>query len=284
MTTETRGFGEFRDPIEEKLFENGETVLGVWGGTANEVELAAHLGFDFFSIDQMFTGIDWQKTEELIRTAQSVGISPTIRVQSYPWQGYDRRVVTDASRNMGIGGKYIRISFADSQEITECLDLAYENHRKIGHLYPYGEDSEENELYTYIIPLAETLESLEVMEELCELPEIKIFGLAAGDALPVVTDTEHPDYHDPAWWEFIDEAVKIGEKTDTVIASNVSFHPTEGSTSPYGPYGMEEVANRVVKLHNHGVKKITVQGIPFLCQLAAGEILDDIRNRIPWPN
>lgn len=284
MSTARNGFGTNRDPIKEKLLDKGKTVLGVWGGTANEVELAAHLGFDFFSIDQMFTGIGWEKTEELIRTAQSVGISPTIRLQSYPWQGYDRRVVTDASRNMGIGGKYIRISFAGKREITECLDLAYENHRKIGHLYPYGDEQNDEELYTYIIPLAETLESLEVMEELCELPEIKIFGLAAGDALPVVTDAENPDFHDPAWWDFVDEAVTIGEKTNTAIASNVSFHPTEGSRSSYGPYALDEVVNRVVKLENHGVSKITVQGIPFLFQLAAGELLDDIRNRIDWPN
>lgn len=284
MSPENHGFGAYRDPIAEKLLEKNQTVLGVWGGTANEIELAAHMGFDFFSIDQMFTGIGWEKTEELIRTAQSVGISPTIRLQSYPWQGYDRRVVTDASRNMGIGGKYIRISFADKREVMECLDLAYENHRKIGHLYPYGDAQDDDGLYTHIIPLAETLESLEVMEELCELAEIKIFGIAAGDALPVVTESDEPNYHDPAWWEFIDKAVKIGEKTDTVIGSNVSFHPSQGSSSSYGPYGMEEVVNRVVKLHNHGVKKITVQGIPFLFQLAAGDLLDDISDQITWPN
>lgn len=282
MSEEQGGSTPMRDPLEEKLLNNDQTVIGIWGGTPNEVELAAHLGFDFFSIDQMFTSNGWDKTEELIRTADASGITPTIRLQSYPWRGYDRRIVTDASRNMGLGAKYIRVSYSGKQEIEDCLELAYESHRKILHLYPYQEPRDNDGLYTYIIPLAETEPSLEAMEELCSLPEIQIFGIAAGDLAPVITGDENPDFHDPKWWDFIDEVVQIGEKTNTAIASNASFHPTENNQPPYGPYTLDELEDRVVKLHNHGVKKITVQGIPFLFQLAAGELVENLKTRIDW--
>ena len=59
-----------------RLIREGKTALGITIADVQMVELAAHLGFDWFMIDQMFTSNDWGKTQDLVRAGEAYGITP----------------------------------------------------------------------------------------------------------------------------------------------------------------------------------------------------------------
>ena len=63
-----------RNPLLENM-KSDKTSLGLYVNSPDMVELCSHLGFDWFMIDQMFTGLDWGKTQEMIRTGEAAGIS-----------------------------------------------------------------------------------------------------------------------------------------------------------------------------------------------------------------
>lgn len=277
------------DPLREKT-EAGKTAIGLYINDPNMVELAAHLGFDWFMLDQMFTSHGWEKTEELIRTAESVGITPVIRVQSYPWFGYDSRIPVDVSRNLGIGARYVMISNSGVEEIEKAAHLAHDYHRKVSHVYPFDEflpygdsksvtadeEDEDIQLEASIIPQPETKESLESLEETISIPEVEYCFLAMGDASQELTGSERPNFDDPIIWDFIDEAVELGKKHNTVIGANPSFARSGEDFT----YSLDVIEDRVVKLHEHGIRMIMAQGAPLYFQLAGGELLQNVSNRI----
>lgn len=287
MTSDSPVLTSFRDPLKEKT-EAGKAAIGLYINDPNMVELAAHMGFDWFMLDQMFTSHGWEKTEELIRTAESVGITPVVRVQSYPWLGYDPHVLVDVSRNMGLGADYIMISNSGTEEIENAIPLAYDYHKKVSHIFPFndylpfgddegGDDGDaEDEVRTFIIPQPESEGALESIEEVMELPEVQYCFLALGDASQELTGEDRPDWNDPRIWEYIDRVVEIGERTDTVIGGNPSFHRAGDDFT----YSLDVIEDRVVKLYDHGVQMIMAQAAPLYFQLAAGELLYNLEDRI----
>ena len=50
------------NPLLENL-KSGKPSIGLWINSPDMVELCGHMGFDYFLSDQMYTGIDWSKTE-----------------------------------------------------------------------------------------------------------------------------------------------------------------------------------------------------------------------------
>lgn len=295
MTSDSPALTSFRDPLAEKTAA-GEAAIGLYINDPNMVELAAHMGFDWFMIDQMFTSHGWEKTEMLIRTAESVGITPVVRVQSYPWLGYDPHVLVDVSRNMGIGANYIMISNSGTEEIENAIPLAYDWHKKVSHIFPFndylafgggdggGDDARDDgdetgasdAVRTQIIPQPESEGSLESVEEVMELPEVRYCFLALGDASQELTGEDRPDWNDPRIWEYIDRVVEIGERTDTVVGGNPSFHRTGTDFT----YSLSVLEDRIVKLSDHGVKMIMAQAAPFYFQLASGQLLAGLEDRL----
>lgn len=262
------------NPLAEKL-DTGESALGVWTSDPDMVELLAHLGFDWFMIDQMFTSNDWQKTEMLIRTGEAAGITPVVRVQSNPWMGVDPRIVVDVSRLQGIGAQYILVSHADISEIRQCAQVSHDWHRKALHVHPFDDFDQWNPSIekmsqeTFIIPHAESVPALEQMDETMAIPEVKQFFFAMTDASRELTKSEKPDWYNQELWSLVDHAVELGKRENVVVGANTSY-----------AYNMEEMANRVVRLHEHGVQMIMIQGAPFLFQVAIGHFMKDVRSRM----
>lgn len=264
----------WRDALGEKLAK-GQTALGIWIHDPWTVELAAHLGFDWFMIDQMFTSIDWPRTEELIRTGEAAGITPVVRVQSNPWIGYDPRIAVDVTRAAGIGAYHIFVSNSCKKEIEDCLLAAGDWHRKALHIHPFSSSKEwdrgvgEIERDTYIIPQPESSGALDEIEETLALPGVRMMFIAMSDASRKLLGTAEPDWYHPRIWELVDRLVAQAKAKGAVIGANTS----------YG-YSMAEMANRVVKLKEHGVKMIMVQGAHFLFQVAVGEFLKEVKARM----
>ncbi|WP_251328283.1 hypothetical protein [Haloplanus pelagicus] len=275
--------GAFEDPLEASI-ENDEPALGVYINDPKTVELAAHVGFDWFMLDQMFTNHGWEKTETLIRTAKAAGITPIVRAHSYPWAGYDPHVVANVSRNIGMGANYVMLSHSGKEEIEQVLPLAHEDYKKESHIFPYDEllpfDTERSAdregMQANIIPHVESEGAIEDLEAVMDNPEVNYCFVALNDAMQVLTGEDRPDWNDPRVWEFVDEVVRLGESTNTVIGANPSFHGTGEEFT----YSLDTLEDRVVQLHDRGVDMIMVQSAPLIFQLAGGRLLRNLSTRL----
>lgn len=259
-----------KNPLWEKVNEK-KTALGLSVNDPETAELCAFLGFDWFMIDQMFTGLDWSRTQELIRAGEAAGITPVVRVQSNPWFGYDHRIVVDISRLQGIGAQFILISHSCKKEIEEAMEVSKDWHRKSAWIHPFKSmewEKKTDEMVegTFIIPQAESKGALEDLEETFSIPGLRIFFIAMTDASKVTTGEKRPNWFHPKLWEYVDKAVALGEKKGILIGANTSY-----------AYTMKEMRERVKRLHEAGVKMIMIQGAPFLFQVAITEFLEGVK-------
>lgn len=259
-----------KNPLLEKM-QSGKTAMGLWVNSPDMVELCAHIGFDWAGFDQMFTGFDWSKTEELIRTSEAAGITPVVRVQSNPWMGYDPRIAVDVTRAEGIGAQYVLISYSCKKEIEDCMEVSKDWHRRALWIHPFDSfDEWDSKIHkieedTYIIPHLES-KAVEELEETLSIPGLKMFFFAMTDLSKVIANSAKPDWYNPKLWAYVKKAVEIGKKKGIVIGANTSY-----------AYDMEEMRKRVKKLHDAGVGFILIQGASFLFQVAVGQWLKTVK-------
>lgn len=253
-----------------KKLAAGKTSLGLFINTPDMVDLCGHLGFDWFVIDQMWTGNDWSRTEELIRAGEAASITPIVRVSGNPWLGYDHRLALDCSRALGIGAQFVFVSHSCKREIDECLVVAKDWHRKIMTIHPYNDFADwvpvrdKHEAGTFVVPQPETRGALDELEEVIREPGVKLVFIAMTDASRILTGTHTPDFYHPEVWKYVDRAVALGREHGVTIGANTSY-----------AYTLDEIGNRVRKLNEHGVKMIMVQTASFLFQITMNKWLKE---------
>ncbi len=261
-----------KNPLLEKV-KNNQTSLGFAITEPDMVEVCAYMGFDWFMIDMMFTGLDFGRVQNLIRVGEAAGMTPVVRAHSNPWLGYDHRIAVDVSRLTGIGAQFVLVSHSCKQEIEESLRVAQGWHRRALWIHPFRslqeweQKTDEMVEATYIIPHAESVGAFADLEETMALPGLKMFFIAMTDASKSLTQSKTPDWHHPKLWEHVDKAVKLGEKYGVMVGANTS----------YG-YTMAEMHARVRRLHEAGIKFILLQPVQFIFQVAVGEFLDRVRS------
>src|SRR5579875_1642779 len=263
-----------RNPLLDK-YRTGGTALGVIVNSPDMIEVCAKVGFDCVEIDQMFTAFDWSDVQYMVRTAEAAGITPVLRIQSYPWLGYDHRIPVDVSRALAIGLQFVMVSHSGKREIEECLSLAGDWHRKALWLHPFksfddwGTVTDEMKEGTFIIPQPETLGALDDMEETLKLPDVKMFFFAMGDLSKTLSGSKHPDWYNARLWEYIRRAVAIGREHGVMIGAVTSY-----------AYDLKELANRIKVMHEAGVRLIMLPGVNFVTQLVLGNFLDDVKGTL----
>lgn len=262
--------------MQNRLLEkviNNQTALGVATTEPDMVEVCAFLGLDWFMLDMMFTGADFQRTQYLIRTGEAAGLTPVVRVQSNPWIGYDHRIAVDVSRLAGIGAQFLLVSHSCKKEIEESLAVGKTWHRRALWIHPFRSldewETKTDEMVdrTYVIPHAESTGSLEELEETIALPGIKMFFIAMTDASKSITGSKVPDWDNKKLWDYVGKAVKLGAKHNVMIGANTSY-----------AYTMKGMRERVKQLHDAGVKFILMQPAQFLFQVAMSEFLEGVRS------
>jgi 4-hydroxy-2-oxoheptanedioate aldolase len=263
-----------RNPLLDK-YKNGGTALGVIVNSADMIEVCAKVGFDWVEIDQMFTAFDWHDVQYMIRTAEAAGVTPVIRIQSYPWLGYDHRIPVDVSRALAIGAQFVMVSHSGKREIEECLSLAGDWHRKALWLHPYKsfDDwdtvTEEMKEGTFIIPQPETMGALADLDETLTMPGVKMLFFAMGDLSKLLSGTVRPDWYNPRLWEHIHRAVALARERGVMIGAVTSY-----------AYDLNELAKRVRKMHEAGIRMIMLPGVNFVTQLVLGNFVDGVRREL----
>lgn len=261
-----------KNSLLEKI-NAGKVALGMRINDPEMVELCAHLGFDWFMLDQMFTANDWSRTQDLIRTGEAAGLTPVVRVHSNPWLGYDHSIAVNVSRAHGIGAQFIMVSNSCKREIEESLVVARDWHSRALWIHPFrnfddwaGKTDKMAEA-TYIIPQPESMGALDELEEILAMPGVRMLFLASTDASKMITGEKKPDWNHPKLWEYIDRIVALGRKNGVVIGANTSY-----------AYTLNELQGRVRRLHQAGVRMIMIQGSAFFFQVAMTEFLDGLRD------
>jgi 2-keto-3-deoxy-L-rhamnonate aldolase RhmA len=121
-----------------------------------------------------------------------------------------------------------------------------------------------------IMPIVESLEVINTMEEAMSIDGIKAFGIGLTDVSRVLGhpfDVEHPDV-----WRVLDKAVNIAEKKGIWIGANVS----------YIFHDIESIVQRVKRLHDHGVDMVYMQGTGYLINWAGKAITAGIRAELGY--
>lgn len=263
-----------RDSLKEKL-DSGGSAVGVIALDPYSIEVAAYMGFDWVLLDQMFTSLDWTATESLIRCSEAAGITPVVRVQSNPWLGYDHRIAVDVTRLISVGAQYIVISNSCKKEIEECLEAARNWHRKFWVHVDADEwepGSKGSSSGVQIIPQPECKEGLAQLLETLEMPGIRMAFIGTTDPSMALGKTKTPDFYAKALWEFIDEAAESARNKDTVLIANTSWFKS-----------MDDMVERVMHMHQHGIRMPLLQTSYYLLQLAVGKYLKDIKSLLGAP-
>ncbi len=232
----------------------------------NLVEVAGLAGFDCFMADMMFTALGWDEIAHLIRAARGTGISPMIRVQTYPWtDGTETRTVSDVARALSLGATAVTIFIASAEHMRSLLRLRSDWHRMI-HLCRFANAAafpsfaERVEAETLIVPTVESEGALEDLEAIFALDGIELVWLAAGDLtkiLGVPFQYEHRKILD-----VVERAVKMGERHGAGVMYNL------GLDSPDFEY-MVSAARRFFDL---GVRVVGVGAVEWHLQMALSYI------------
>ncbi|MFM0001210.1 aldolase/citrate lyase family protein [Paraburkholderia dipogonis] len=252
--------------------KSGRTALGVWANDPETAELCAHLGFDWIMIDMMFTGMDFHDVQNMIRTCEAAGITPVVRMQTNPWHGYDARIGVDLSRLQGLGAEYVLISHSGLQEINEALEIARDWHRRALWIHPFNsreweQRTDEMAQATYIIPHVESQGGIDDFDKVLDHPDLKMFFFAMTDLSKVLGgNAKKPDFNSPDLWKLVDRGVKKAQQRGIMVGANTSY-----------AYTLEEMRQRVKRLHDAGMNFIMIQGAQFLFQVAMMEFLPNVR-------
>jgi len=244
-------------------------------GSANIPEVLAFAGLDWFQIDHMFTEIDWVTTSHMVRAAKLSGITPIVRVSNDPWvssSGTNPSLYANTLRALGVGAEGVCASISTAEEARAFVDLGKDWHRGI-HIMSFTRETfpahaarvAEN---TVMIPLVESLQGLDQIEEIMAVPGLRVITVGVSDIskeLGYAFDYEHD-----AVWRVVDRFVATAEKHGVVVGANTGY---EFRTA-------EEKAKRIARLHQHGIRVIHIQTAEFLLQLMAADVVKRVAEMV----
>jgi len=167
--------------------KNGKTVLGPFLKLTDPavVEVMGFAGFDFVIIDQEHGPISIQNTQNMIRAAESVGITPVVRV--------NKNEETSILRTLDIGAQGIEIPQINNKEnaINAVKSVKYSPQGERGvcryvraanyssmDKYKYFEYANQE---TIIISHIEGVEGINNLEEILSVPELDVIFIGPYD-------------------------------------------------------------------------------------------------------
>jgi 2-dehydro-3-deoxyglucarate aldolase/4-hydroxy-2-oxoheptanedioate aldolase len=163
-------------PVGMQCFTGHHTLIEVMGRT----------GFDYVWLDSEHSAANPRALEDTIRTADAASLISLVRI---PEPGD----ATAARRALEAGADALIIPMARSAaDIHQVLNaVLYPPHGNRGicpayraadySLRSFGEHAADNDANLLLIPLIETLDALENIEEICAIEQVRILCFAAGE-------------------------------------------------------------------------------------------------------
>ncbi|MBL3641620.1 HpcH/HpaI aldolase family protein [Peribacillus frigoritolerans] len=235
--------------IKEKI-KRGEQVLGAFLGINSPpiVEMLGYAGFDFVVIDDEHGAFSASELENIIRTADSVGVVPIVRVS------YDPSSIQKA---LDRGAKGVQVPMVNTKE--EALEVVkrakFPPYGNRGVSYstrparygkdggkPYLDESNENVM---IIVHIETLDAANNFEDIATVPGIDLAFIGSTD-LSVNMGYQLEGASHPEVQRVIDELFIKGKELDMPIGTVASNSAAANAAFDKGAQYVGVILNNVI--------------------------------------
>lgn len=230
--------------------KNGERVLGGFVGmySPNLVEMIGYSGFDFIVIDDEHAAFSYTEMENLIRTAESVGLVPLVRVS------YDPSSIQKALDRGARGIQVPMVSTKEDAELAVALakfpplgkrGVAF-SHRAARYGANSGEaflDSSNKEIL--VIPHIETVEATENFEDIMSVEGIDIAFIGSTDLSVNMGYRQEGSKH-PEVQKRIADLYQMAETNNYIIGTVASDSESAKSAFDKGAKYVSVVTNTVI--------------------------------------
>jgi 2-keto-3-deoxy-L-rhamnonate aldolase RhmA len=171
-----------------KMLTEKTVPIGIQCFTGDDklIEVLGKTGFDYVWLDTEHSALNPRALEQTMRTCEAAGLIPIVRIPD-PQDG------TSARRALEAGAEAVIIpmvrSAADVHGIIDALKFPPEGKRglcpglrvpgySVTEFEPY---MRENNANLYVIPMIETIEGLEHVDEICAIEQVKALVFASGE-------------------------------------------------------------------------------------------------------
>lgn len=170
------------------MIDNRQLPVGMQCFTGNHtlIEVMGRTGFDFVWLDSEHCDINPRALEDTLRTADGVGLTTLVRIPE-PGDGTAARRALEAGA-AGVVVPMVRCA-ADIRGVLDAVTYPPAGKRGICPAYraagysirTFGEYAAWNDANVLVVPLIETLDALDNIEEICAIEQVRILGFASGE-------------------------------------------------------------------------------------------------------
>ena len=199
------------------MLKAGKTAIGATASVNSPVEFLADAGFDFILFDTQHSPVEIKELQHQVKAMKGKSAIPIIRVGAN-----EQDQICYA---LDIGAKGIIVPMVNTKEeainVVKCCKYPFEGIRSSAG--PRGEWGEFENYREYmdtvneellIIPMIETIQSMENIDEILSVPGIDVLLVGPSD-LSINLDIAL-DYHNPKYLEALDKIVAACEKAGVV--------------------------------------------------------------------
>jgi 4-hydroxy-2-oxoheptanedioate aldolase len=268
----------FLESKAQRLLERmdrGEAVIGalMMSNSPDYVEIMAYVGFDYVIVDQMFTTVDWDGLGRMVKAARGSELAVIARISNDPWfGGEDPGASARAARAMAVGCDGVKVNVFSARQARGVVEAAAGWHRN-PHIIPFTDDSfvsheEKSAAAVLTIPSVESELGIKETPAMLAIPGLRCFGIAMTDTTRMLG---YPlQYEHPEVWKFIDRTVEEARSHNVHIC---------GGTG-YAFRTWDAIAERVGRMHEHGINMVFMQTPEFLFQMATTDLLARVRGAL----
>lgn len=169
--------------------KNGETVFGLFYklNSAIATEMIGWAGFDFIVVDCEHSPLGYESAAEIIRTAETVGLAPVIRVpcasEEHIFHALDSGAAGVQIPNMSTVEEFRDKVRAAKYHPDGCRGLSRQTRSARYGMWderrkPYVEAANEN---TLVVVHIENKEMAEAADKICQIPQIDVVFVGPAD-------------------------------------------------------------------------------------------------------
>lgn len=276
-------FLESKTPRMVEKLERGEPLIGVMliSDSPQLIETLAYVGYDYVFVDQMFSTVDWRSLGEMVRWARGSDMAVLARIENDPWFGDDGSGTSArVARAMALGCDGAKVSVFSARQAEAVVNAGGGWHR--GRVQTFKPDLSEKfseefraeeaarEKTALMVPSVESKLGIEQTSEILRISGLRMFGIAMTDTtrmLGVPFQYDHPKV-----WQYVDKTVEEAKSLGVDICAGTGY-----SFSTW-----DAIAERTLKLRQHGINMIFLQTAEWLFQRATTDLLKRVRGALGY--
>lgn len=244
------------------------------------VEVLGYSGLDFICIDMMVTSLDWSDVAQMVLAAKRYGVTPWVRLSTYPWGDgeTDPGLAAQALRAFGLGAECVLAAVNSADQVRRLLQPMANSHRRF-YIRQGGKnrteeqkrlDAAEPELR--VIPIIESMGAITHMDEIVAVEGLRMVYIGMGDLtkeLGYPGDDRHPEVR-----KVVRQIVARAAARGVVVCANALgyLHGNDLSTL---------VSESVQSLWEDGVRCVLMPRPSQVIQDFYEKTLGNVRSRIP---